>query len=222
MEFLGKKLKTQASSSHLERVVHKFSIFAVVALALTSCAGGTKSTAQNTTPNTYRVLLDTSEGPVVIEVDRSLAPNGAQRFYDLVKAKYYDGARFYRVVPGFVVQWGAAANPAVSKKWDVTIPDDPVKTSNVRGTVAFAATGQPNSRTTHVFINLGDNGRLDGMGFAPIGRVASGMSAVDRIYPGYGEAPNQNAIADDGNAYLRKSFPKLDYIKTARIVSGSH
>jgi peptidyl-prolyl cis-trans isomerase A (cyclophilin A) len=169
----------------------------------------------------YSVELDTTEGPVVINVDPSLAPNGAKHFADLVKAHYFDGARFYRVVPGFVVQWGAAADPAVTKKWDVTIPDDPVKTSNARGTVTFAATGQPNSRTTHLFINLVDNARLDAMGFAPIGRVTSGMDAVDKIYSGYGEQPDQSMIAAEGNAYLEKEFPKLDYIKTAHIVNGS-
>ena len=165
----------------------------------------------------YRVLLNTSRGPVVIEVDPALAPNGAKRFADLVGAHYFDGARFYRVVPTFVVQWGAAADPKVSKKWDSTIPDDPVKTSNARGTVTFAATGQPNSRTTHLFINLGDNANLDAMGFAPIGRVVSGMNAVQRIYSGYGEHPDQDIMAAQGNAYLLKEFPKLDYIKTARI-----
>jgi peptidyl-prolyl cis-trans isomerase A (cyclophilin A) len=204
--------------------VKRLSIIAVLALAFTGCAGSSKQSASQGAAGTsqgaagtYRVVLDTTEGPVTIAVDRSLAPNGAQRFYELVKAKYFDGARFYRVVPGLVVQWGAAANPAVTKKWDVTIPDDPVKTSNARGTVAFAATGQPNSRTTHLFISLGDNARLDAMGFAPIGRVTSGMDAVDRIYPGYGEAPNQDQIAAQGNAYLEKNFPRLDYIKTARI-----
>src|ERR1700727_1089720 len=120
--------------------------------------------------STYRVRLDTSKGPVVIQVDRNLAPNGAKRFYALVKAHYFDGARFYRVVPGFVVQWGGAADPAVSKKWGTTsaddpavskkwarlIPNDPVKLSNTRGTVAFAATNEPNTRTTHMFINLGN------------------------------------------------------------------
>lgn len=193
------------------------------ALALAGCAGAKQSSASSTAadPSTYRVTLDTSKGPVTIEVDRTLAPNGARHFYELVKAGYFDGARFYRVVPGFVVQWGAAANPAVTKKWSATIVDDPVKASNTRGTVAFAATGQPNSRSTHLFINLADNARLDAMGFAPIGRVTSGMSAVDHIYSGYGEEPDQGEIAAHGNAYLEKDFPKLDYIKTARIVSGS-
>jgi peptidyl-prolyl cis-trans isomerase A (cyclophilin A) len=194
------------------------SIVALFALALAGCAGSTKQAAsQGSTSDTYRVLLDTSKGPVIIEVDRSLAPNGAQRFYELIKAKYFDGARFYRVVPGFVVQWGAAADPAVTKKWDVPIPDDPVKTSNTRGTVTFAATGQPNSRTTHMFINLGDDSRLDAMGFTPIGRVISGMPTVDTIYSGYGEEPDQAMIAAQGNAYLEKSFPLLDYIESARI-----
>jgi peptidyl-prolyl cis-trans isomerase A (cyclophilin A) len=202
--------------------VKRFSIVAVLALAAAGCAGAAKQSAsQNSSADTYRVLLDTSQGPVLIDVDRRLAPNGAQRFYELVKAKYFDGARFYRVVPGFVVQWGAAADPARTKKWDVTIPDDPVEASNTRGTVAFAATGQPNSRTTHLFINLGENVKLDALGFAPIGRVATGMQVVDRIYSGYGEEPDQALIAARGNAYLEKEFPRLDYIKSARVAGGS-
>ena len=190
----------------------------ILALTLAACAGNAKESSQQAaTTSTYRVRFDTSHGPVTIEIDRTLAPNGAQRFYELVKARYFDGARFYRVVPHFVVQWGAAAEPAVTKKWDVTIPDDPVKTSNVRGTITFAATGEPNSRTTHLFINLGDNPNLDGMGFAPIGRVVSGMDNVDRIYSGYDERPDQSRIAAQGNAYLMKAFPHLDYIKTAQV-----
>lgn len=223
-------------------IVKRVSFVVLLALAIAGCAGGTKQSqstsqsaasqsaapqsaapqapAQNAT-GTYRVLLDTSKGPVTIVVDRKLAPNGAKHFYELVNAKYFDGARFYRVVPGFVVQWGAAADPAVTKKWDVNIPDDPVKASNTRGMVAFAATGQPNSRSTHLFINLGNNGRLDAMGFSPIGRVVGGMSAVDHIYSGYGEKPDQEMIAEQGNEYLNKEFPQLDYIKTARIVGNS-
>jgi peptidyl-prolyl cis-trans isomerase A (cyclophilin A) len=200
----------------------KLSIFGFLVLAFAGCGGGSKqSTSQSSAASTYTVELDTTKGPVLVVVDRTLAPNGAQRFYDLVKAKYFDGARFYRVVPGFVVQWGAAADPAVTKKWDVTIPDDPVKASNTRGTVTFAATGQPNSRTTHIFINFGNNARLDAMGFAPIGHVSSGMEAVDHIYSGYGEEPDQAQIVAQGNAYLEREFPRLDYIKSARIVNGS-
>jgi peptidyl-prolyl cis-trans isomerase A (cyclophilin A) len=201
--------------------MNRFSTVAALVLAFACCIGAAKEAPQPSASGTYRVLFDTSRGPVVIDVDRRLAPHGAQRFYQLVKAKYFDGARFYRVVPGFVVQWGAAANPAVTKKWDTTIPDDPPKASNTRGMVSFAATSEPNSRSTHLFINLGDNARLDGMGFAPIGRVTSGMQNVDHIYPGYGEQPDQDKIASQGNAYLKKEFPRLDYIKTARIVSES-
>jgi peptidyl-prolyl cis-trans isomerase A (cyclophilin A) len=204
--------------------VRNFSIVsaAVSALIFVACSAGAKQSAgQPSVPDTYRVMLDTSKGPVTIDVDRRLAPNGAQRFYELVKARYFDGARFYRVVPGFVVQWGAAADPAVTKKWDKTISDDPVKASNTRGTVAFAASSQPNSRTTHLFINLGNNARLDAMGFAPIGHVANGMQAVDHIYSGYAERPDQSLIAAQGNAYLKRGFPRLDYIKTARIVNGT-
>jgi peptidyl-prolyl cis-trans isomerase A (cyclophilin A) len=168
--------------------------------------------------DTYKVDFETSRGPFVVAVTRSLAPNGADRFYKLIQAKYFDGARFYRVVPHFVVQFGGAADPKVSKAWDTTIPDDPVKASNVRGALTFAASSQPDSRTTHVFINLADNQRLDAMGFAPIGQVVSGMTTVDKIYSGDGEKPDQGQIASDGNAYLEKEFPHLDYIKTARIV----
>lgn len=187
-------------------------IVALLALGIAGCSSHAAS-------DTYRVKMDTTKGPVVIDVDRTLAPNGAKRFYDLVQAHYFDGARFYRVVPGFVVQWGGAADPAVSKKWDVTIPDDPVKLSNTRGTIAFAASSAPNSRTTHMFVNLGDNARLDAMGFAALGRVVSGMDAVDAIYSGYGEQPDQGQIAARGNAYLEKAFPRLDYIKSATIVT---
>jgi peptidyl-prolyl cis-trans isomerase A (cyclophilin A) len=202
--------------------MNKLSTVAALVLAFACCIGTAKGPApQASASDTYRVLLDTSKGPVVIDVDRRLAPHGAQRFYQLVEAKYFDGARFYRVVPGFVVQWGAAASPAVTKKWDTNIPDDSPKASNTRGMVSFAATSEPNSRSTHLFINLGDNARLDAMGFAPIGRVASGMQNVDHIYSGYGEQPDQDKIASQGNAYLKKDFPRLDYIKTARIVSGS-
>ncbi|MBV8491309.1 MAG: peptidylprolyl isomerase [Candidatus Eremiobacteraeota bacterium] len=168
-------------------------------------------------PATYRVNVVTSRGPFVIDVTRSLSPNGADRFYALVNAKYFDGARFYRVVPGFVVQFGAAADPKVTKSWDVTFPDDPVEGSNTRGTVTFAATSVPNSRTTHVFVNLADNKNLDTMGFSPFGKVSTGMNVVDGIYSGYGEQPDQTLISAQGNAYLVKNFPKLDYIVTARV-----
>ena len=186
---------------------------ALFLLAACSHGGPTNETA----PATYRVNLDTSRGPVALEVTRDLAPRGADRFYNLVKAKYFDGARFFRVEPGFVVQWGIAANPGITKTWDVPIQDDPVKTSNVRGTVTFAATSAPNSRSTQVFINLADNSRLDAAGFAPFGKVVSGMEAVDQINPEYRSNPDQQAAEEQGNSYFEANFPRMDYIKTARL-----
>ena len=198
-----------------------------IAMVLAACSASKPAAAQKaapqeagasgTAPPTFRVDFDTSRGPFVVEVTRDQAPNGADHFYALVKAKYFDGARFYRVVPGFMVQWGAAADPKVSEAWDKPIADDPVKGTNARGAITFAATGQPNSRSTHMFINFADNARLDPMGFAPIGKVVSGMENVDQIYSGDGERPDQERMKVEGNAYLQKEFPNLDYIKTARI-----
>jgi peptidyl-prolyl cis-trans isomerase A (cyclophilin A) len=202
----------------------RISIAASLVLLLSAALSSLPSLAAQGPPNvkapaTYKVAFDTTAGKFVVAVTRSQAPHGADRLYNLVKAKYFDGARFYRVVPNFVVQWGAAAKPAVTSFWDVNIPDDPVKATNARGTLSFAATGEPNSRSTHMFINLVDNARLDGMGFSPVGKVTgNGMAVVDKIYAGYGEQPQQDQIAARGNAYLVKEFPKLDYIKTARIV----
>ena len=170
----------------------KISLALPVVLILTACSASkptvVEASSDQTAPATYRVNFDTSRGPFVIEVTRDLAPHGADHFYTLVKAKYFDGARFYRVVPGFMVKWGSAADPKVSEAWDKNIPDDPVKGTNARGTISFAATGQPDSRSTHMFINFADNGRLDAMGFAPIGKVVSGMENVDQIYSGDGGA----------------------------------
>jgi len=192
-------------------------LFAAAFVAI-SLLAATATSASAAPPASYKVRFDTTAGPFVVQVTRALSPNGADRFYKLVQAKYFDGARFFRVVPAFVVQFGVAGDPAVTKKWDTTIPDDPVKTGNARGTMVFAATSLPNSRTTQVFINLSDNARLDSMGFAPFGRVINGMSNVDKIYAGYGEQPDQTQITQSGNAYLKSNFPKLDYIRTARIV----
>jgi peptidyl-prolyl cis-trans isomerase A (cyclophilin A) len=194
-----------------------FPLFASIALLLGACSAGAQKPINETAPATYRVNLDTSRGPVVIEVTRDDAPVGADRFYNLVKAHYFDGARFFRVIPGFMAQFGLAADPAMNKTWNVPIKDDPVKTSNVRGTVTFAATSAPDSRSTQLFINFGDNSRLDASRFAPFGKVVSGMENVDQIYSGYGEMPDQGEIEGEGNVYLEKQFPRLDYIKTARI-----
>jgi peptidyl-prolyl cis-trans isomerase A (cyclophilin A) len=196
--------------------MHRRSLVTVALLfiaMLSLPAGATASAA----PNTYRVKFDTSRGAFIVGIVRAQAPRGADRLYDLVEHHFFDGARFYRVVPGFVVQWGYAADPAVTNKWKGSIPDDPVGASNARGTLTFAATSEPNSRSTQLFVNYGDNARLDSLGFAPVGKVVAGMEVVDRIYAGYGETPDQGRITEAGNAYLTKEFPKLDYIKTARI-----
>jgi peptidyl-prolyl cis-trans isomerase A (cyclophilin A) len=190
---------------------------AAAAVLLGACSAGAQKPTDEKAPEVFRVNFDTSKGAFVIEVTRASAPNGADRFYNLVNARYYDGARFFRVIPGFMAQFGIAGAPATSKAWDVPIEDDPVKTSNVRGAVTFAQTSLPNSRTTQLFINFGDNSRLDSMRFAPFGRVVSGMEIVDQVYSGYGEMPDQGQIEAEGNSYLEKAFPSLDYIKTARI-----
>ena len=169
-------------------------------------------------PPKYLAKFSTSKGDFTIEVIRSWAPRGADRFYNLVLNGFFDEARFFRVVPGFMVQFGIPADPKVAAVWrEARIPDDPVKEGNKRGTVTFATAG-PNTRTSQMFINFGDNRALDQQGFAAIGRVTEGMKIVDSLYAGYGERPDQDRIQSQGNAYLTKEFPKLDYIKTATIV----
>lgn len=175
-------------------------------------------------PAAYKVKFDTSKGPFIVEVHRDWAPLGADRFYNLVKNGFFNDARFFRVVSGFMVQFGINGDPKVAAAWrEASIADDPVKQSNGRGMITFATRG-PNTRTTQVFINFADNGRLDAMGFAPFGKVASGMDVVDSLYHDYGEGaprgggPEQSRIQSEGNAYLTQAFPKLDYIKTATIV----
>ena len=170
-------------------------------------------------PANYRTRFETSAGTFVIEVTRAWAPGGADRFYNLVRHGFFDGTRFFRVVPGFIVQFGLSGDPAISARWRAaTIADDPVVRHNTRGTLTFATSGE-NTRTTQMFINFGDNTRLDASGFAPLGRVVQGMEVVDRIYAAYGEAPNQGLIQMRGNAYLAAQFPKLDTIARATIVA---
>jgi cyclophilin family peptidyl-prolyl cis-trans isomerase len=176
-------------------------------------------------PATFKVNFDTSAGMFVVEVHRDWAPNGADRFYNLVKNGYYDNVRFFRVIPDFMVQFGINGDPALNAAWQpARIPPDPVKQSNKRGFITYAMAGRPDTRTTQVFINFKDNSAsLDGQGFAPFGQVTSGMNVVDKIYSGYGEGapngqgPEQGRIQAEGNAYLTKSFPKLDYVKKATI-----
>jgi peptidyl-prolyl cis-trans isomerase A (cyclophilin A) len=174
-----------------------------------------------TAPATFQVKFSTTHGDFVVEVHRDWAPRGADRFYNLVRNRFFTNAAFFRVVPNFVVQFGLSADPAVNHAWqNANIKDDPVKQSNKRGYVVFATAG-PNTRTTQLFINLHDNGPLDSQGFAPFGEVIQGMDVVDGIYPGYGEMPDQDKITNQGKAYLDRSFPKIDSIKTATIVPAA-
>ncbi len=169
-------------------------------------------------PAVFKAEFTTTAGNFVVEVHRAWAPLGADRFYNLVRNGYFTNAAFFRVVPGFVVQFGLSANPAVNKVWkDADIQDDPVIQSNKRGSLVFATAG-PNTRTTQFFINYADNGRLDSMGFAPFGTVVEGMAVVDKIFPGYGETPSQDQITDQGDTYIAANFPHIDKIKLARIL----
>jgi peptidyl-prolyl cis-trans isomerase A (cyclophilin A) len=173
---------------------------------------------KETAPATFRAVFDTSVGMFVVQVNRDWAPNGADRFYNLVKSGFYDGCRFFRVVPKFVAQWGIHGNPAVAKAWsEARIPRDRAWQSNGRGRVTFAMTGNPDSRTTQVFINYGNNNRLDIDGFAPIGEVTSSMVIVERLFSGYGEGPDQGRLTAEGNAFLATYFPQLSYIKKATV-----
>lgn len=202
-------------------------LLAVVALAATLAVAGDLSdpaSLNETAPDTYLAKFETSKGDFVIEVTREWAPIGADRFYNLVKNGYYDDTRFFRVLDGFVVQWGMHGDPAIGAAWrDANIQDEPVKQGNEAGYVTFAK-GGPNSRTTQVFINLVDNGRLDGMGFPAFGKVVEGMDVVKKLYGGYGEGaprgrgPSQGLIAQQGNQYLEERFPKLDHIVKATVV----
>jgi peptidyl-prolyl cis-trans isomerase A (cyclophilin A) len=174
-------------------------------------------------PATYKVKFDTSKGPFVVEVTRAWAPRGADRFYNLVKNGFYDNVRFFRVISGFMVQFGIHGDPGVMANWRTAqIQDDPVTQSNTRGMITFATAG-PNTRTSQVFINFANNSQLDQSGFAPFGKVVSGMNVVDALNAEYGEGaprgrgPDQSRLQSEGNAYLAKDFPRMDYIKKATI-----
>jgi peptidyl-prolyl cis-trans isomerase A (cyclophilin A) len=172
-------------------------------------------------PAVFKAKFTTSAGDFVVEVHRESAPLGADRFYNLVRYGYFTNAAFFRVVPGFVVQFGLSADPAVNKVWKAAaIKDDRVIQSNKRGSIVFATAG-PNTRTTQLFINYADNGRLDRMGFAPFGSVIEGMDVVDKIYSAYGESPRQDLITERGDAYVKANFPAIDKIKLARIVPAA-
>jgi peptidyl-prolyl cis-trans isomerase A (cyclophilin A) len=174
-------------------------------------------------PDSFAVHVVTSKGPFDLKIHRNWAPKGSDRLYYLISNNYYDGIRFYRVLSGFMAQFGAAGDTAVGRVWsERRITDDPVTHSNTRGTLTFATAG-PDTRTTQLFINYGSNAMLDGQHFAPLGEVTSGMPVVDSLYNGYGEGapqghgPDQGQLGHEGNAYLIREFPKLDYIVTARV-----
>lgn len=177
-------------------------------------------------PDSFDVAVHTSKGAMTMRIRRRWAPRGSDRVYHAVQARYYDGNRFFRVIPGFMAQFGFHGDPTVNRTWDAyRMPDDAVKVSNTRGIVTFATRG-PGSRTVQLFVNTGNNESLDGMGFAPVGSVLEGMAVVDSLYSGYGEGsprgpgPDQNKLGSQGNAYLAKSYPKLDFIDSARVVKS--
>jgi len=204
----------------------------LAAALVAGCGGGTSSsgtpkqllapsTLTKKAPQLFDITFHTTKGDFVVTVHRTWAANGADRLYNLAKAHFFDGVKFFRVVPNFVVQFGISPYQAVSKAWrDATIPDDIVTAHNTRGTVSFASAG-PNTRTTQLFVNLGDNRGLDNDGFAPVGSVTSGMKVLDKLYSGYGDAPtpHQGEMQTQGSAWLDKTYPKLDEIKSAEITN---
>ena len=176
-------------------------------------------------PEVFLADFTTTQGDFVVEAHRSWAPQGVDRFYNLVRLGFYDDTRFFRAIPDFMVQFGIPGNPAVAAKWrDATIADDPVTQSNLRGFMSFAQTGQPNSRTTQIFVCFANHPQLDRSGFAPFAKVVRGMEVVDSLYKGYGEGapsgqgPDQGRVQSEGNAYLDRDFPRLDRILKTRIV----
>jgi peptidyl-prolyl cis-trans isomerase A (cyclophilin A) len=217
------------------RIMRLRTLCVVSVLILSGCAlgGGSAEALLNpsgramtvASPATYRVMFETTKGNFIIEADRALAPQGSDRFYNLVRNGFYDGAYFFRAVRGFVVQFGIPADPNLTDVWkQQRIPDDTGESgSNVRGAISFATAG-PNTRTYQLFINLADNSRLDGQGFAAFARVIEGMEVVDSLYTGYGDGvgftpgPDQSRIESEGASYLEREFPLLDHIHRARIV----
>jgi len=196
-------------------------------LAFLICVALTQGSAGPETSDTFRVRFQTTAGDFVIEAHRDWAPRGVDRFHRLVGDRYFDDSRFFRVVPGFIAQFGVAGNPKVAAAFrDRTLPDDPVTQSNMRGFVSYAMTG-PGTRSTQLFISLADNSRLDAQGFAPIGRVVEGMDVVDKLYSGYGETSGggmrggkQQKLFEEGNAWLDREFPRLDKLLRAGTVES--
>ena len=205
-----------------------------LAIHLSACESGpaynpmllTPDALAETAPDAFQARFETSKGDFVIEVHRAWSPQGADRFYNLVANGYYDNVRFFRVIAGFMAQFGIHGDPEVSAVWgEQRIDDDPVVRSNTRGFVSYAKS-DANTRTTQIFINFGDNSRLDGMGFSPFGEVVEGMEVVDQIYSGYGNTqpsgtgPYPPSIHNRGNEYLDEEFPNVDFVTRATIVEG--
>ena len=194
--------------------------FAVLAVGLAVACGRSKdatATPAGPAPDSFRVTFATNRGTFVVEATRAWAPNGADRFYALAKSGFFDDNRFFRVLPGYIAQFGINDQKKVNERWDdQPIPDDPRKETNARGTIVFTTNGA-NSRSHQLFINLKDNPKLDAQGFVPFGRVVSGMEVVDSLYDDYGDAPQQRLISTLGNNYLLRMFPKLDYLTTAKV-----
>ena len=171
-------------------------------------------------PDSFRVALSTSKGDVVVAIYKAWSPHGADRFYQLVSEGFFDDQRFFRVIPQYIAQFGASADPKKNDRWDdAKIPDDPRTQSNSRGTLSFAAEA-PNTRSHQLFFNLKDNPKLDPQNFIPIGRVVDGMAVLDALYDDYGDTPKYRLVATLGNEYLHRMFPRMDYIKTARVVGA--
>lgn len=214
------------------------SLLVLTGALLTACggaAGRTETTAvpmpepepavtytPGVVPDSFVVRLATTVGDIDLMLRRDWAPRGAERVYDLVSTGFFDGARFFRTLRGFVAQFGIAADPAVTAAWrGRALEDDPVLQSNRRGTLVFAAGAEPNTRTTQLFLNLRDNARLDALGFAPLGEVIAGHEVLSQLYTGYGDGaggPQQGRMMREGEAYLAAEFPLLAAITTARVV----
>ena len=195
-------------------------VASVAALCLSCTSRKETMTKPEPAPAEYKASLQTTKGDVVILVHRDWSPLGADHFYELVKMGFFNDNAFFRAVPKFIIQWGINGDPKVNNDWSkISIKDDPPKMSNKVGTVVFAKTSEPNTRSTQLFVNLGDNGNsLDAQGFTPFGEVIQGMDTVMKLNMEYGEQPSQAAIADIGNPYLEEHFPRLDYVKKTTII----
>lgn len=211
--------KEQAEDAEeVAELIEKAEAFEQQAVAEAVLSGDETSRSFEDLGDTIVVELECSNGTIVIECYPEWGQIGVAQFLTAIQAGVYDEARFFRVLPGFIAQFGVSGDPQVSAEWrERNIADEPVKQSNVKGTITFAKSGAPNSRTTQMFINLADNANLDDMGFSPIGRIVSGMDVAEAINSEYGERPNQGRIQSHGNAYLKEEFPNLDYIKKATV-----